>query len=81
MNARFPFPKRYWIYLIAVLICSMLLVVNIFRTDRWTGDKPFSEFAQQDWQLLFMFLIEEIIFVVVMFLFVRLACRINKKET
>lgn len=80
MNSRFPFPKRYLIYLIAVLTCSILLVVNIFRTDRWTGDKPFSEFAQQDWKLLFIFLIEEIILVVVMFWFVRLACRINKKR-
>lgn len=54
--------------------------MNIYRTDNWVGDKPFSEFVYRDWQLLFIFLIEEIIIVGVMFLFVFLACRINKKR-
>lgn len=80
MNKRFPFPKRYWIFLIIVLICSILLVGNISRTDSWTGDKPFSEFAQRDWQLLAVFLIEEIIIVGIMFLFVVLACSISKNR-
>ena len=60
MNKRFPFPKRYWVYLIVVLVCSILLIGNIYRTDGWTGDKPFSEFVQRDWQLLAIFLVEEL---------------------
>lgn len=39
MGKRFPYPKRYWIYLIVIFICSVLLFVNIYLTDSWTGDK------------------------------------------
>ena len=80
MNKRFPFPKRYWVYLFILLICSILLIGNIYRTDSWTGDKPFSEFVQRDWLLLVIFLTEEFIIAGVMFLFVYLACGISKKR-
>ena len=80
MGKRFPYPKRYWVYLIVVLICSILLFVNIYRTDSWTGDKPFSEFSQRDWCLFFIFLIEEIIIIGVMSLFAYLGFRINKNR-
>ena len=56
MNKRFPYPKRYWIYMIMALICSILLIGNICRTDSRTGDKSFSEFSQSDWRLFFIFL-------------------------
>ena len=80
MNKRFPFPKRYWVYLNIILICTIFIFWNIYRTDDWTGDKKISEFAQRDWILLFIFLAEEIIIAGVMVLFVFLACRINKKR-
>ena len=80
MNKRFPFPKRYWVYLIVVLICSVLLIGNIYRTDSWTGDKPFSEFTEGDWQLLFIFIIEEIVIAGFLFLFAFLGFGISKKR-
>ncbi len=80
MNKRFPLPKRYWVYVTVFLICSILLIANIYRTDSWTGDKPFSDFVQRDWQLFALFIIEELLIAGVMFLFVFLACRIGKKR-
>lgn len=80
MNKRFPFPKGYWVYLIVVLLCSVLLIGNIYRTDSWTGDKPFSEFSQYDWRLFFVFMLEEIAIAGVLFLFAFLGFRINKKR-
>lgn len=80
MNKRFPFPKRYWVYLIVVLLCSVLLIGNIYRTDSWTGDKPFSEFSQYDWRLFFVFILEEIAIAAVLLLFAFLGFRINKKR-
>lgn len=79
-NKRFPFPKRYWVYLITVLILSVLLIGNIYRTDSWTGEKQFSEFSQYDWHLFAVFLIEEIAIVGVLFLFAFLGNRISKKR-
>lgn len=81
MGKRFPYPKRYWIYVIIILICSILLIGNIYLTDdSWTGDKPFSEFSQRDWRLFFIFLIEEIIILGVMSLCACLGFRINKNR-
>ena len=80
MNKRFPYPKRYWIYMIMALICSILLIGNIYRTDGWTGDKPFSEFSQHDWRLFFIFFIEEIIIIGVMLLFAHLCFKINRNR-
>lgn len=76
MNKRFPFSKRYWIY----LMFSILLIGNIYRTDSLTGDKSFSEFVRQDWKLFFIFLLEEIIIAGAMFLFAYLCCRISKNR-
>lgn len=80
MNRRFSYPKRYWIYVIMVFICSILLIGNIYRTDSWTGDKPFSEFSQSDWRLFYIFLIEEIIIIGVMLLFAYLGSRISQNQ-
>lgn len=80
MNKRYPFPKRFWVYLAAVFIFAILLEVNIFRTDSWTGDKPFSEFVHRDWQLFAVFIIEELIIVFFMFLFSFLMAKISNKR-
>lgn len=57
MKNKTPHPERYYY---ASLICLILLFLNYYRTDGWTGDKPFSEFAGRDWQLLAIFFIDEI---------------------
>jgi hypothetical protein len=66
MKDKSPHPERYFY---VSLICLILLFCNFYRTDSWTGDKPFSEFAQRDWQLFAVFMIEEIIIISVMLLF------------
>lgn len=66
MKNKFSSPERY--YFIA-LICLILLFLNFYRTDSWTGDKPFSEFVGRDWQLFAVFLIEEFIIICVMVIF------------
>ena len=80
MNKRFSYPKRYWVYLFVFLICAALLIGNIYRTDSWTGNKPFSEFTQRDFKLLFIFLFEEIVIAALMILFCLLACKTIKKR-
>ena len=66
MKNKTPHPERYFY---VSLICLILLFCNFYRTDSWTGDKPFSEFVGRDWQLFAIFMIEEIIIVCVMLLF------------
>lgn len=66
--------------MIMALICSILLIGNIYRMDGWTGDKPFSEFSQHDWRLFFIFFIEEIIIIGVMLLFAHLCFKINRNR-
>lgn len=80
MDQRFPFPKRYWFYVCIVFICSILLIGNIFRTDSWTGGKPFSEFVHREWVLFAIFLAEEFVIAGVMFLFVFLSHRVSRKR-
>lgn len=70
-------PERYFY---VSLICLILLFLNFYRTDSWTGDKPFSEFVQRDWQLFAIFLIEEIIIVCVMVTFFILGKRKIKHQ-
>lgn len=79
MSNRDSLLKRYWIYACVTLICVVLLFVNIFVTNSWTGEKTFSEFVQRDWVLYAVFLIEEVIIVFLMFLFGMLAGKNLKK--
>ena len=65
-------PMLYWVYVALMILCIVLLPVNFIRTDSWTGDKPFSEFTQHDWQLLTIFLMEELIILGVLVLFAAL---------
>lgn len=67
--------KRHQIYYILSGICAVLLFYNIVRTDSWTGDMPFSEFTEKEWQLFWIFIIEEIVIVVLMFVFALLGGR------
>lgn len=60
--------------------CPLFLIVNCYRTDSWTGDKPFSAFTGQDWRLFALFMAEEILIVGVMLLFGFLARRISKRQ-
>ena len=80
MNKRFPFPKRYWVYLCGTIVFGLLLILNIYRTDSWTGDKPFSEFAPNDWNLFFIFILEEVLIFVLMILFAFLGGRISRRR-
>ena len=80
MNKRFPFPKRYWVYLCGTIVFGLLLILNIYRTDSWTGDKPFSEFASNDWNLFFIFILEEVLIFALMILFAFLGGRISRKR-
>ena len=80
MNKRFPFPKRYWMYLCATLFFGLLLIANIYRTDSWTGDKPFSEFVQNDWNLFVIFILEEVIIFILMLFFAFLVGRISRRR-
>ena len=80
MNQRYHLPKRYWFYMIIILLFSVLLFANIYRTDVWTGDKPFSEFAQHDWHLFLVFLFEQVIIIGIIFLFAFLSSRIYKER-
>lgn len=66
MKNKSPHPERYFY---VSLICLILLFLNFYRTDNWTGDKPFSEFVGRDWQLFAVFLIEEFIIICVMVVF------------
>lgn len=60
--------------------CPLFLIVNYYRTDSWTGDKPFSAFTGQDWRLFALFMTEEILIVGIMLLFGFLARRMSKKQ-
>ena len=80
MNKRFPFPKRYWLYLFAAIFCACLLFINFFRTDSLTGDIPFSEYTQKEWKLVLVFIVEEIIIFFGMFVFAWLGNRIVRKR-
>ena len=77
MKNKSPHPERYFY---VSLICLILLFLNFYRTDNWTGDKPFSEFAGRDWQLFAVFLIEEFIIICVMVVFWLLGQKSIKKQ-
>ena len=67
-------------YFYVSLICLVLLFLNFYRTDSWTGDKPFSEYLARDWQLFAIFMIEEIIIISAMLAFFMLSLKCAKKQ-
>jgi len=81
MNKKFAFPKRFWVFLCLTFVLAFLLIGNVFRTNSWTGDKPFSEFTQNDWKLFLIFVLEEVIILAVIILFALLLSKISKIKT
>lgn len=77
MKNKTTHPERYYY---VSLICLILLFLNFYRTDNWTGDKPFSEFVGRDWQLFAVFLVEEFIIICVMVVFWLLGNKNTKKR-
>lgn len=65
-NHKFPLPKKYWVYITVLVVIGVLLFVNIFRTNSWTGDKKFGEFVKQDWIAFGIFVLEEVLLVAIM---------------
>lgn len=63
-----------------VFVFAFLLLGNVFRTDGWTGDTPFSEFKQKEWFLFAIFMFEELVMVFLMFIFSVLAGKISEKR-
>ncbi len=80
MNKTIPFPKRFWVYLILIVLCAVLVFCNIQWTDGWTGDREASAFTQRDWVLFALFLVIEAVLVAAMFVFVALIFKITKKR-
>ena len=80
MNNRHPFPRRYWIFVLIVVCCCLLLVGNIFRTDDWTREKPFSEFTDRDGLLFKVFIFEELLILLVILIFLCLIIKTSKKR-
>ena len=68
-KTKFPFPRKYWIYVSICGVFAILLFVNIFVTDGLTGEKEFWDFSQQDWCYFALFLLTEIVIALFMFLF------------
>lgn len=81
MNKKFAFPKRFWVFLCLTFVLAFLLIGNVFRTNSWTGDKPFSEFTQNDWKMFLIFVLEEVIILAVIILFALLLSKISKIKT
>lgn len=74
-------PKKYWTYLALCIVFIVLLFANIFVTNELTGDKELSAFTQEDWLYFAAFLLTEMLFAALMFVFAVKAGRmINKYQ-
>lgn len=68
-NTRFPLPKKYWMYIKALVALGVILFANIFIMVGLTEGKELRRFTQQDWLYFAIFLIIEIVIALLMFLF------------
>lgn len=68
-HAKFPLPKRFWIFLFISAIFAILYFLNIFLTDDLTGDKEFWDFTKTDWLYFAAFVLTEIIIMFFMVFF------------
>lgn len=76
----FPFPKKYWVYLVFCVVLGVLLFINIFVADGLTGEKEFWDFTQQDWLYFAVFLLTEIIIGFFLFFFAVKAGKLSMKR-
>lgn len=79
-NKGFPFPKKYWIYLIFCVVFGILYFVNIFVTDGITGDKELWNYTQQDWYYFALFISTEALFILLIAFFATKAGKLISKR-
>ena len=80
LEYKIPYPKRYWVYLKVIAFCAIMIFLNIFRTDVWTGNLEFSVYTQRQWLQFVIFIAEEVLLLAVMIAFTALFVRLCKKR-
>lgn len=80
MKNDMSFKVRVWVCLIMIFACGALAFLNIMWSDGLTGDKPFSAFTQRDWLLFAVFLAEETLLFIAMFIFCVFVFKMAKKR-
>lgn len=69
LRKKFPYPKRYWANIAAMCAASALLFVDIFVSDRPTGDKEFCDYGPTDWRGFALFMVSLVALVLLVFCF------------
>lgn len=68
-NVKSRLPKKYWVYVSAAAVFAVLLFVNLYITDKLTGEKEFGKYTKADWFYFAAFLLTEIILGLIMSIF------------
>ena len=69
MEKELKLPKRYWVYISIMAAFLILMFLNIFLTLALTGGKEISEFTETDRNIFLVFIISELIFLILAFVF------------